>query len=53
MTCFIHRYTYDIEIPRDADPALFEPKPLDGEVEFFEVRSLVRLIFNIYLCNIN
>ncbi|KAF9011786.1 nudix hydrolase 20 [Cyathus striatus] len=30
-------YVYDIIIPRDADPAAFQPKPLDGEVESFEL----------------
>ncbi|KAJ7645804.1 NUDIX hydrolase domain-like protein [Mycena rosella] len=29
-------YTYDMVIPLGADPAAFEPKPLDGEVESFD-----------------
>ncbi|KAL1746354.1 NUDIX hydrolase domain-like protein [Schizophyllum fasciatum] len=29
-------YTYDLRIPTGADPELFKPKPLDGEVESFE-----------------
>jgi hypothetical protein len=33
------RYVYDLAIPVDADPTLFTPKPLDGEVESFEVRD--------------
>jgi 8-oxo-dGTP pyrophosphatase MutT (NUDIX family) len=34
------RYTYDMVIPPGADPTPFEPKPLDGEVERFDVRLL-------------
>lgn len=34
------RYLYDMRIPSGVDPAIFEPKPLDGEVESFEVCSL-------------
>jgi hypothetical protein len=30
-------YIYDIVIPQTADPADFQPKPNDGEVEKFEV----------------
>ncbi|KAF7342958.1 Thiamine pyrophosphokinase [Mycena venus] len=30
-------YVYDMVIPAGADPAPFEPKPLDGEVERFDV----------------
>ncbi|KAK7049806.1 hypothetical protein VNI00_005236 [Paramarasmius palmivorus] len=30
-------YVYDLEIPLGADPTLFQPKPLDGEVECFEL----------------
>ncbi|KAJ7446558.1 NUDIX hydrolase domain-like protein [Mycena latifolia] len=29
-------YLYDLVIPADADPAAFEPKPLDGEVASFD-----------------
>ncbi|KAJ7291805.1 nudix hydrolase 20 [Mycena rebaudengoi] len=29
-------YVYDLVIPANADPAPFEPKPLDGEVERFD-----------------
>ncbi|KAJ7485832.1 hypothetical protein FB451DRAFT_1027416 [Mycena latifolia] len=29
------QYPYDLDIPSGADPAAFEPKPLDGEVESF------------------
>lgn len=32
------RYVYDILIPPGVDPAPFTPRPLDGEVESFEVR---------------
>ncbi|KAL1675697.1 NUDIX hydrolase domain-like protein [Schizophyllum commune] len=32
-------YTYDLRIPTGADPNLFKPKPLDGEVESFEFLS--------------
>ena len=28
---------YDLRIPPGADPELFTPRPLDGEVESFEV----------------
>jgi hypothetical protein len=31
------RYIYDMVIPAGADPTPFEPKPLDGEVERFDV----------------
>ncbi|KAJ6603252.1 NUDIX hydrolase domain-like protein [Mycena vulgaris] len=30
-------YIYDMVIPPGADPAAFEPKPLDGEVESFDL----------------
>ncbi|KAJ7056077.1 hypothetical protein C8F01DRAFT_993420 [Mycena amicta] len=30
-------YMYDLAIPANTDPALFEPRPLDGEVERFDV----------------
>lgn len=30
---------YDLCVPPGGDPALFHPKPLDGEVESFEVSS--------------
>jgi len=30
-------YVYDLPIPTDADAAPFTPKPLDGEVESFEL----------------
>ncbi|KAL0571257.1 hypothetical protein V5O48_010705 [Marasmius crinis-equi] len=33
---YFFRYTYDMEIP-PSEPNLFEPKPSDGEVEFFEL----------------
>lgn len=32
-------YVYDLRIPTGADPNLFKPKPLDGEVESFEFLS--------------
>ncbi|KAH6903253.1 nudix hydrolase 20 [Coprinopsis sp. MPI-PUGE-AT-0042] len=32
-------YIYDLEIPKNADPNTFQPKPLDGEVESFELMS--------------
>jgi hypothetical protein len=32
---------YDIAIPPDVDASIFEPKPLDGEVESFEVRGVL------------
>jgi len=34
------RYVYDFPIPQGADPVLFTPKPLDGEVESFELLSV-------------
>ncbi|GJE93476.1 nudix hydrolase domain-containing protein [Phanerochaete sordida] len=37
-------YLYDLEVPADADPAAFQPKPLDGEVESFELLSLEEII---------
>ncbi|KAJ3560881.1 hypothetical protein NP233_g10543 [Leucocoprinus birnbaumii] len=30
-------YVYEIAIPSDVDASIFEPRPLDGEVESFEV----------------
>jgi len=32
-------YVYDLRIPQGVDPAPFQPKPLDGEVESFELLS--------------
>jgi hypothetical protein len=32
-------YVYNVAMPDDVDERLFEPKPLDGEVECFEVRA--------------
>ncbi|KAF9467226.1 nudix hydrolase 20 [Collybia nuda] len=32
-------YVYDLLIPSDVDPTPFRPKPLDGEVESFELLS--------------
>jgi hypothetical protein len=32
------RYMFDILVPPGADPALFQPKPHDNEVECFEVK---------------
>ncbi|KAG2020408.1 nudix hydrolase 20, variant 3 [Coprinopsis cinerea AmutBmut pab1-1] len=37
-------YVYDLVIPPNSDPALFQPKPLDGEVESFELMSQERVI---------
>jgi len=31
------RYVYDLAIPAGVDPSPFEPKPLDGEVQSFEL----------------
>jgi len=35
---FLKRYVYDILIPPGVDLVPFTPRPLDGEVESFEVR---------------
>ena len=32
---------YDLLVPEGEDPARFQPKPLDGEVEKFEVCAVV------------
>ncbi|TFK31260.1 nudix hydrolase 20 [Crucibulum laeve] len=37
-------YVYDLVIPPGADPTPFEPKPLDGEVESFELLSQDKVI---------
>ncbi|EEB87963.1 hypothetical protein MPER_14465, partial [Moniliophthora perniciosa FA553] len=37
-------YVYDLEIPQGADPALFQPKPSDGEVECFELLEHAEVI---------
>ncbi|KAF5384444.1 hypothetical protein D9615_003403 [Tricholomella constricta] len=37
-------YVYDILIPPDVDSTPFEPRPLDGEVESFELLTLVEVI---------
>jgi hypothetical protein len=34
------RYVYDIRIPAGIDPEPFRPKPLDDEVESFEVSGV-------------
>jgi len=36
-------YVYDIGIPENGDAELFTPRPLDGEVECFEVSDAVFL----------
>ena len=38
------RYVYDLRIPAGTDAASFVPKPLDGEVESFEVDQFVFMI---------
>jgi len=37
-------YVYDLPVPVDADASGFQPKPLDGEVESFELLSLQDVI---------
>ncbi|TFK28335.1 nudix hydrolase 20 [Coprinopsis marcescibilis] len=37
-------YVYNIAIPPGVDPSIFEPKPLDGEVESFELMTQERVI---------
>ncbi|KAE9402651.1 hypothetical protein BT96DRAFT_879286 [Gymnopus androsaceus JB14] len=37
-------YVYDMAIPHNSDPALFTPKPLDGEVESFELLNQTTVI---------
>ncbi|KAG6824934.1 hypothetical protein H0H92_005365, partial [Tricholoma furcatifolium] len=37
-------YTYDIRIPPDVDSKIFEPKPLDGEVESFELLAYPEVV---------
>ncbi|KAI6026025.1 NUDIX hydrolase domain-like protein [Pisolithus marmoratus] len=34
------QYVYDMKIPNDVDPTLFQPKPADGEVESFDLLPL-------------
>jgi hypothetical protein len=34
---YVPRYVYDLRIPQGVNPTPFQPKPLDGEVESFEV----------------
>ncbi|KIO11294.1 hypothetical protein M404DRAFT_994966 [Pisolithus tinctorius Marx 270] len=34
------QYVYDMKIPDDIDPMLFQPKPADGEVESFDLLPL-------------
>ncbi|PPQ99316.1 hypothetical protein CVT24_009184 [Panaeolus cyanescens] len=36
-----HRYVYDIKIPKDVDPELFTPRPSDGEVESFDIPTVI------------
>ncbi|KAF8548291.1 hypothetical protein OG21DRAFT_1449315 [Imleria badia] len=31
------QYVYDLKVPSDVDPTAFQPKPLDGEVESFDL----------------
>ena len=41
------RYVYDLAVPTDTPEAeleAFKPKPLDGEVEFFEVCLVLLLV---------
>ena len=33
---------YDLKVPADVDPTPFQPKPLDGEVESFDVSTHIR-----------
>ncbi|EKM57105.1 uncharacterized protein PHACADRAFT_142270 [Phanerochaete carnosa HHB-10118-sp] len=37
-------YLYDLRVPSNADPAPFQPKPLDGEVESFELLPLEDIV---------
>ncbi|GBE83384.1 NUDIX hydrolase domain-like protein [Sparassis latifolia] len=37
-------YVYDLRVPPGVDPAPFQPKPLDGEVELFELLPLDEVI---------
>jgi len=37
-------YVYDIAVPQGTDSSLFQPKPLDGEVESFELMSQDQVI---------
>lgn len=37
-------YLYDLEVPKEGDPDTFKPRPLDGEVECFELMSQERVI---------
>ncbi|EGO01178.1 hypothetical protein SERLA73DRAFT_167310 [Serpula lacrymans var. lacrymans S7.3] len=37
-------FVYDLGIPRDVDPTPFQPKPLDGEVECFELLPLDEVV---------
>ncbi|KAG6836281.1 hypothetical protein H0H93_009553 [Arthromyces matolae] len=39
-------YVYDISIPSDVDPKIFEPRPLDGEVESFELLIYDKVVQN-------
>ncbi|KAG6901825.1 hypothetical protein C0995_007532 [Termitomyces sp. Mi166 len=37
-------YVYDIRIPPDVDSKIFEPRPLDGEVESFELLTYADVV---------
>ncbi|KZT63472.1 hypothetical protein DAEQUDRAFT_733767 [Daedalea quercina L-15889] len=37
-------YVYDLRVPSGVDPAPFRPKPLDGEVESFELLPLEEVV---------
>lgn len=37
----IDRYVYDLLLPKGDGSASFQPKPLDDEVEKFEVRTVI------------
>jgi hypothetical protein len=41
-----NRYVYDMVIPPGVDPTPFTPRPLDGEVESFEVCSILSSFFS-------
>lgn len=43
------RYVYDLHIPCGVDSAPFTPKPLDGEVESFDVCVIFYVAFTALL----
>lgn len=39
-----HRYVYDLRVPIGADRETYKPKPLDGEIDSFELLPLIEVV---------